>query len=305
MFNWFGKSRKGERLGIMLAHDRVAGTVVRSTKGGGYQVKGMSFVRLESPDDSHAALERVMKDLNARNLPTYVVLNTDRYDLMQVEAPEVPADELNSAVRWRVKDMIDFHIDDAVIDVFPLPESRRPGAPKMMYVVVSRNSEIQDLVNILTDAGCELVSIDIVELALRNIVCSTIEGNRAKAFLYLIGGNHMINILQDNALYLSRRLSVSMTEDEMDASLLDSLALEIQRSMDYFESQYGQGSADEVLIAASTGSQVESIVSAASQFLTVPVHTVDVSQTLKGLPEEAELVMQCLAPLGGAMKVTA
>ena len=48
--------------------------------------------------------------------PCTIVVEDDVYSLLLLEAPEVPADELRSALSWRVRDLIDFHVDDAVID---------------------------------------------------------------------------------------------------------------------------------------------------------------------------------------------
>ena len=59
------------------------------------------------------------------------------YNLILVEAPDVPQAEIRAAVRWRVKDLIDFSIDDAVIDVFEVPPLKG-GRANMLYAVVAR-----------------------------------------------------------------------------------------------------------------------------------------------------------------------
>ena len=41
--------------------------------------------------------------------------------MLSLEAPAVPREELKTAVGWRLKDMLDFHIDDATIDVLAIP----------------------------------------------------------------------------------------------------------------------------------------------------------------------------------------
>ena len=53
------------------------------------------------------------------------------YSMVQLEAPELEPDELREAMRWRVRDLIDFPVEQAAIDVFHLPESQRPGAPAL------------------------------------------------------------------------------------------------------------------------------------------------------------------------------
>ena len=51
------------------------------------------------------------------------------YTVLSVDSPDVPPAELRSAIRWQIKDLIDYHIDDAVLDVFDAPAAGvRSGA---------------------------------------------------------------------------------------------------------------------------------------------------------------------------------
>ena len=102
-------------------------------------------------------------------VPCSVLIAEDDYSLLQVDAPEVPAEELRAAVRWQVRDLIDFHIDDAVIDVFDLPPHKVAGRPRTMYVVAARTAAVAAHVEAARAAGMQLGIIDIPELAQRNI----------------------------------------------------------------------------------------------------------------------------------------
>src|SRR5512141_641180 len=48
------------------------------------------------------------------------LLHPAEYQLMMVDAPNVPREELKAAIRWRVKDLLDYHIDDAAMDVLDI-----------------------------------------------------------------------------------------------------------------------------------------------------------------------------------------
>jgi len=54
------------------------------------------------------------------------------------------------ALRWRIKDLIDFHINDAALDVFDLPRcrARRQGARNVR--VAARTEAIQKRADLLT-----------------------------------------------------------------------------------------------------------------------------------------------------------
>ena len=108
---------------------------------------------------------RVLQDLVKRHrltsAPCVVALNPGDYSLLQVEAPQVDARELKSAIRWRVKDLIDFPIDDAVIDVFDIPGQNQPGRAKMMYVVAARTRLLQKQIDLIEASRLTLSAIDI------------------------------------------------------------------------------------------------------------------------------------------------
>src|SRR3954470_1581953 len=64
-------------------------------------------------DSSAAGLERVAKSQHFDRYQCATLLRAGEYQLLQVEAPPVPAAELKSAIRWRLKDLLDYHLDDA------------------------------------------------------------------------------------------------------------------------------------------------------------------------------------------------
>ena len=42
-------------------------------------------------------------------------LNLDEYQFLHVEKPQVDKQEFQSALRWHVEDLIDYHIDDVAL----------------------------------------------------------------------------------------------------------------------------------------------------------------------------------------------
>lgn len=175
---------------------------------------------------------------------TTLVLPLDQYQVFQLERPEgVEESELGDALKWKLKEFLDFSPSDAVSDVFPFPEDASRGRGDLVNVVAARKSLVRELVDLVAQSGLELVSIDIAELALRHLVARLDESQRGAALVYMRVRYGQMVICKGNVLYLSRRLDVS-AEDLHDASqqenAVQSLALEMQRSLDYFESQLGQ-----------------------------------------------------------------
>ena len=96
-------------------------------------------------------------------------LDPGEYNLLLTEAPEVPDEELRAAIRWRIKDLIDFPIQNATIELFELPGERVPGRPRSVYAVAARNEAVQRRVELMTSSGIHLDIVDIPELAQRNL----------------------------------------------------------------------------------------------------------------------------------------
>ena len=116
------------------------------------------------------------------------VLDQAEYSLLLTEAPDVPVEELRAAMRWRVKDLIDFHINDATLDVFDVPGERVAGRARQMYAVAARSAVIQKRVDLLDAANINLQVIDIIELAQRNLAGLLPEDARGVALLSFTAG---------------------------------------------------------------------------------------------------------------------
>ena len=103
----------------------------------------------------------------ASNAPLIALLGQESYQTMMVEAPSVPDDEIKSAIRWKVKDLLNFHVDDAVLDHLPVPGGG--GRPASLYVVAAQAGAIRALAQPYQDAGLQLDVIDIRETAQHNL----------------------------------------------------------------------------------------------------------------------------------------
>jgi MSHA biogenesis protein MshI len=199
---------------------------------------------------------------------------------VQLEAPELADDELREAMRWRVRDLIDFPVEAAVIDVFRLPVSRRPGTPDLLYAVVAKTAEVEALAELLDAAGLEIRAVDIVEMAIRNLSLYIDRPGRPRAYLHLQPGQTVIEIVDGPQVFLSRRVLQEYEADadpELLQAQMEGLALEVQRSLDYFESQYALGPVDQLSAIVCSDSAYEAFSRVARQFLTVTTERFDFS----------------------------
>ncbi|QAU34278.1 agglutinin biogenesis protein MshI [Janthinobacterium sp. 17J80-10] len=206
-------------------------------------VEMLAFYPMETPP-SVAQLEKIGKDLHAEDYVCATLLNTREYQLLTVEAPNVPPDELKTAMRWRLKDMLDFHIDDATIDVMDIPgDSNTPGRNRSMYAVAARNQIVEQRQVLFAGAKIPLSIIDIPEMAQRNIAQLLETEGRGIAFLSFGAHGGLLTVTFAGELYLSRHIDVSVSQlEQADESQkndwLDRVTLELQRSLDHFDRQF-------------------------------------------------------------------
>ena len=71
--------------------------------------------------DDVATLKRLRRELQLDRYQCTTLLRSGNYQILQVDAPSVPAAEARNAVRWRIKDMIDFPVEAATVDALFIP----------------------------------------------------------------------------------------------------------------------------------------------------------------------------------------
>jgi MSHA biogenesis protein MshI len=253
-----------------------------------------------------AEIAQLVRSLRLEQNLCATTLALGNYSLLFVEAPDVPPIELRAAIRWRVKDLIDFHIDDAVIDVFEVPDQKATGKNAMMYAVVARSSVVRQQIGLLTGAGLNLEVIDIPELALRNIASLLPEDVAGVALLYLSSRNGLITLTRQGTLYLSRRIEMGWEmlagdQDQME-SKLDRVVVEIQRSLDYYESHFMQPAISNVVVTP-LPEGLEGVAEYLGDQLGVPVRGMDVGSVID--TEQAlsrDVQSRCLVAIGAALR---
>lgn len=190
-------------------------------------------------------LEKLAKEHHLNRYNCSFVLNSGEYQMLAVEAPNVPAAELKTAVRWRIKDMLDFAVDDATVDVLDIPADKNAQSrSRSVYAVAARNEVIRKRMADFDAAKLPVSVIDIPELAQRNIASLLKDKGRGMALLSFDENGGLLTITFDGELYSSRHIDVPLSQlNHSDSEQLlrhfDRITLELQRSMDHFERQFG------------------------------------------------------------------
>ncbi len=200
------------------------------------------------------ALKRLRGKIRGR---CTLLLNHGQYQILQTEAPAVPREEMADALRWRVKDMVDFPVEQAGIDVLPIPADGAPGRAAQIYVVAASHAVLTPTVRLFQDAGIGLDAIDIPELAQRNVAVLFESERRGLAMLAFDEQGGRLTFTYGGELYVTRHIEVTATElaraADATGGLYERALLDVQRSMDNFDRNYNAITLSKLLVAPVPG----------------------------------------------------
>lgn len=297
-----GKNKDQSLTGIVAGRD---GTVVACVERHGDEdihLRSCNFTPASGKSDN------VFADLDDRALgkrSCTTLLPVGSYQLLVVDAPDVPPEEMRAAIRWRIQDQIDFHIDDAVIDIFDAPPAG-PAHSNQVYVVVTHRDTVKQRIDDLEAAGVQLDVIDIPELAMRNIAARLPEDEAGLVSLYFDENRCLITITHNAELFLTRSIDVGYLQLQEDAAspqgLCNRIALEIQRSMDYYEHNYHQAAVRAIAILP-VPVTLFGLEDALQQTLGLSTRSVTVGDLIPDVsaPDPA-VAADCLLALGSALR---
>ncbi len=241
----FSSGKKDSRVGVLFLVDGVAVAQVNVGKKQPGLLLRSEFIPAADRATQVNALTDWVRDNHLQKTACVCVANPADYDVYQVEKPEVPDEELIPAVTWKIKDLVNYDVSQAVVDCYPMPDSSKNNQSQLS-VVSANESSISSYANDIKSTGLRLQAIDIPELVLSNLELVKSAEGLMLAVLLLGSDRGMLNIYRDGDLYVSREFKIGTNQLQQitseDQSVFDSLMLEIQRSTDYFEGFYGLGS---------------------------------------------------------------
>ncbi|MDH3804051.1 MAG: hypothetical protein OEU90_01135 [Gammaproteobacteria bacterium] len=266
---------------------------------------------LETADNDDAWADRAASQVPGMDLgqtPVSTVLSADAYQLQLVEIPNVPEDEQLAAVRWRIKDLIDFPLDDAVVEMFEMPRQANPGNTPIAYAVVTKHTEILQQIDLMKRADLQLDAIDIPEMCMRNIAVMLPQDEDGVAFLHFTDDCGYLTITRQGVLHLIRRLKTgrralaAAADDQFTLQERTAgISLEVQRSLDYYESHYDCRPITEIILGP--GADLEALPAALTEHLGLTVNRITLDD-LFHLEDDIAPAEQggCLLAVGAALR---
>jgi len=225
------------------------------------------------------AVRELLARNKVRTKDAVVAVSGNSVIIKRISLPPMTQQELDESISWEAEQYIHFDINDVNIDAHILPSRSEGGGGQMDVLLVAARKEIVNEVQALVlETGLKPVVVDVAAFALENCFTLNYDVPRGAVALVNVGASTVnINILRDGASAFTRDLpiggrqytaeiqrvmGVSYEEaeafkvggDEADRSAVvpaevervlaqvsDTLALEINRSIEFFMGNMGTG----------------------------------------------------------------
>jgi MSHA biogenesis protein MshI len=251
--NVFSKSEPDQLVGISLQQESIALCSLPSLIGTAPEdVTTVSNAIFQDKKVNHLNFSQAISELKTQCSfigKCHIVLNAQQSQIVQVDKPNVPSAEINAALKWQVKDLVSIAPDNMVLDYFDGP--LLAGGKEKVNVVCAPIDELKKIVAETNKDGSEVASITTLEFAFANLI----ENQNDACLLVCQQPNEevVLLIVKQSKLYFHRRLRgfrqiADKTEEELAMTVIDNLALEVQRSSDFFERQLKQAPIKEIRV---------------------------------------------------------
>ena len=262
-----GKEAQSTYVGLSVGSSKMIAVACETQAEESPRLLAWNSFDLSDPSEAENGLRRFVQEHRLEGRPCRAVLSPEDYSLRLVERPaNVPDEELAEATRWLVRDLVEFDVDRAQIATIAIPEDTGRARTPRMFVIAVREEAAETLCQTIVKADLDLEGIEIVESSMVALESRMPEVVAGRAVLRVGDKSSTLTISFDERLFLARSLSInaSTIEDAVDRAHLqmepdsrevleelDPLLLEIQRSLDYYESEYGLAPASRLTLLPS------------------------------------------------------
>ncbi|MEK8086630.1 hypothetical protein WNB94_09450 [Aquabacterium sp. A3] len=250
------------------------------------------FLRADA-DSMSAALKTVHRGRGVRDASLVAVAAPDRYRIVAAEAPDVPREEWKDAIRWSLREQVEFPVDDAVVDVLALPAETQIRQSNQTLTVLMSQEAFGELMLAADDQGMAWAAMEVPETALRNICALAEEEGKSHALLAFGERQALLVITFQGELIMMRHIEVALSavtaQDDSRGGALSRAALEVLRTLDTHERVHSQAPLSGLTVALPPGTD-EDTLGILAELIYLPVQALDLGRhlDLSALDEDEE-----------------
>ncbi len=263
-----------------------------------------------NPDAVKDAVSKVFKDLKISQSDIALSISGHSVIIKKLNLPLMKQDDLEEQIQWEAEQHIPFDISEVEVDYNILSENPDVGQMDVL-LVAAKKDEIQDLVDAVKASKLKPWVVDIDAFAIQNAYELNYGYNEGEVVALLNVGASVtnVNILNGSISHFTRDITnggASITEEiqkqlqvsfeeaeaykagggvdsaevvpqEVDgiiSNVVDSLASEIQRSLDFFMATTSQGEVSQIYLTGGT-SKISYLRTAIEKRSRIPVTQLD------------------------------
>lgn len=200
----------GDQLVVSWSDQTLAYVLARPGSDGVHEVLKLGVERQGA--DSTEDFVRRLQALGLKGFDACFMLRPEQYQLLQIDAPAVAPDELRSAARYQIREMLQTHVDDVTLDVMRVGDGQQKSTSHL-FVVAATNAVVRGVLDLGDAMQWSASVIDIQETAQRNLQSALAardgRADRANAALVLVDGQQaVLTISANEELFYTRRLDL-------------------------------------------------------------------------------------------------
>lgn len=229
------------------------------------------------------ALSKFLEENNLKNVNCTWVLDHSAYQLMASDDLPLKPEEFQSAIRLKIKKLISFPVEEAIIDHFSIPVNKY-NHPKKIMLVITKKSYLEPLCEQIQKSGLILSTIDIPELSFKNMIDCVSSEEDSYLFFYLEDKKYYLIITYGKKIYFTRLLDSNINNqnsgDKDINQFADQLSLEVQRSLEYFQTEWNM-TVTPKLLYVEKDEQFTEIMNKLSANLNLQIKKTNISEYMK------------------------
>ncbi len=299
--NLFSKKVSDEFVGIALYSAFVR--VVRLRKETDSQLLRCFYAEqypLGGPDQLPALLQSIIDEQKLEGTNCVLVIPPEKVESVQIEMSELPTVDVQASLPWKLKELVSIPPQDMICDYIEM-DIQPLGQQAKAQIMATSRSYIEMLVEPFHKAKVPIVGITTEQFVLAKM--QNLEDAAQLIFVQHKDMAGILLILKNQQICFARKIRgtdsvIKMTPEEIKEYGADMIAIEIQRSIDYYESQLKQPPIKDVLLAVA--GENESLVADILN-MNLPVKT-RVARGDNDIDDQTgKITLAYLAALGGAL----
>lgn len=262
------------------------------------EITTCSFYPCQNENQLKECIMDMVLQKNLKKTNCYWILHPSQYHLTLINTPNVPPFEYKNASRWQIKDIINYPLEDASVDVFAPDELEK--RPKKIYIVAAQNSFLQNTADILQDCFLHPTVIDIREFAIRNLLSSAAPENEPVGLLDFSADSCLLVTVQQKRIRFVRRTPFG--SQKLKSGTHNELATELRRSLNYCATELKQKVPTKFFVSPASDIDINMMHDMAKN-LEKEIAKLELQKVARfATPIALETEMRCWAAVGGVLR---